>query len=82
VYAGQHQYRQARLFRAPVSQHADAIQLWQVQVQNYNVIVQLSYRIAGLLPIRKNVHRVVLAFKSLANESGQRLIVLPRSEFA
>jgi hypothetical protein len=58
-----------------VAQDADSVQLRQVQVENYDVVFQLSCRGPSLFAIRQNVHSVVLAFETLANESGQCFII-------
>ena len=72
---GQHQHGQAGLLRAQVAQHADSVQLRQVQVENYQVIFELSCRRPSLFAIRKNVPGVVFAFETLANKPGERFII-------
>ena len=72
---GQHQHRKARLFRTQVTQHTDAVQLWQVQVKDHDVVFELRRRRPRLFAIRHNVYRIIFAFKTLANEFRQRFVI-------
>src|SRR5271169_2523601 len=67
---GQHKHGNTRLLRPQVAQDADSVEFRQVQVKDYNVVLELSCRGPSLFSIRRNIHRVVLAFETLANESG------------
>src|SRR5579859_1655139 len=71
----QDQHGQARFFQAQVAKNGDAVHLRQVQVENHDVIVGLAGGVSRLLAVGKNIHRVMLALKTLANEFGQRFII-------
>ena len=62
-------------FDAQVAQHAHAVELGQVQVEDDDVVLELGCRGPGLFAIRENIHRVMFAFETLANEFGQRFII-------
>ncbi len=72
---GQHQHRQAGPLQPQMPQHAHAIQLGQVQVEDYQVIIKLASHGARLLPIFHHVHRVVFPNQPLAHESSQSLVI-------
>ena len=67
---GQHQHGQARLLRPQITQDADTVQLWQVQVKDDDVVLELRCCRPSLFAIWQNIHRVMFAFETLANESG------------
>jgi hypothetical protein len=58
-----------------MSQDADTIQLRQVQVKDDYVVLELGCCRSSLFAIWHNIHRVMLAFETLANESRQGFIV-------
>jgi hypothetical protein len=49
---------------------------WQVQIEDYYVVVDFHRSIPGFLSVGKNIDYVLLAFQTLTDESGERLIVL------
>jgi hypothetical protein len=63
-------------FPSEEAEDADSVEFRQVQVKDYNVVLELSCCGPSLFSIRQNIHRVVLAFETLTNESGQRFIIL------
>jgi len=71
----EHQDRQAWTLQAKVPQHAYAIELRQIQIENHQVVVELAAHGARLFAIFHNVDRVVLALQALAYEPGQSRIV-------
>src|SRR5580692_7236017 len=58
-----------------MSQDADTVQLRQVQVKDDYVVLELGGCGSSLFAIRHNIHRVMFAFETLANESRQGFIV-------
>jgi len=52
-----------------VAQDADAVELRQVQVEDYDVILEFSRGIPSLFAVRKHIHRVAFGFEA-ANEAG------------
>ncbi len=58
-----------------MAQYANAVQLRQVEIEDDYVILRLSRGGSSLFAVRENIDRVVFAFQTLANESGQRFII-------
>src|SRR5579863_8053303 len=58
----QYQDRQAGLFQPQVPQNADSVELRQVQIENYKVIIGLGGRRPRQFAIGENVNRIMLAF--------------------
>ena len=71
----EHQDGQAGALQAEMAQHAYAIELRQIQVEDHQVVVKLAAHGARLLAVFHHIHRVVLALQALAYEPGQSCIV-------
>jgi len=56
-------------------QHTHAIHFWEIQVEDYQVVLRLAGGKPCLLPILKNIHAVLLRFKALPDKFAQRFIV-------
>ena len=72
---GEHEDRQLRLAGPHAAQHGDAVEFWEVQVENKEVIIEIQGHECALLPIERHIDRIMFGFQSLTNVGGKRRIV-------
>jgi len=79
--AGQHQYRHARFAGSQETQNRNSIQARKVQIEYHQVKIQFARHGTRLLPIGRNINRIVLRFQALFHETCQGSIVF-RDQYA
>jgi hypothetical protein len=72
---GQNQHRQAWFFHPQMAQNADAIEFWQIKIEDNQVKFVFDGSVLGQFAIGENIHRMVFCFQSLTDEPAQGVIV-------
>lgn len=79
----QNQDRRTRLCRPDLLDQADAVQLWQVQVEDQQIVTTLFMQdAAGRLAIVEDVDRVLLPLQFGTQETSQRYVIVDDQNLA
>jgi hypothetical protein len=68
---GEYQNREARFLHPQLAQYADAIELWEIEIENDRFVVTSEGCRQRLLTILERIHGILLAFQTLPDELGQ-----------
>ena len=72
---GEYQHRKRRLLGTHGAQHADAVELGQVQIENQQIVFALESHLPGLFAIGRDIDRVMFCLQAFADKAGERSVV-------
>ena len=72
---GKHQHRKRRFLGTHGTQHADAVELGQIQIEDQQIVFAFEGHLPGLFAIGRHINRIVFGLQAFADKTSERSVV-------